>query len=675
VILAALAFVWFLWQCPPGVDWLDAGELAAAGFGLGVSHPPGQPLHALLGRLAASLPLGEVSFRVAVLSALAAALTVAGSHALAKTLVPRARLAAWVAPVLVVASPLLLGQAARAEVYAPLAALTTWGAVLAVRWLRDRAPGDGLAAALLFTLGAGLQPLSALAVALPLAVAIAVRAPRSLVARAAGFAVLGLVVYAYLPLRWWAEPATSVLWGDRRGFLTFVSGTAYAQNFDGSGFAERVFAHLMLLTEGPGLALVIAGGAGLLFALATGLRGAGALLGTVPLVCATGAVQRVFHAANPDIHGYLLPAVPLLAAGVTALLAAAERALLAVRAAPALVPIPGLAFVGFLAAAGPRVAVGELGPRDRDDALAYTDETAFRLPPGPALYLTTSDHAFFPALYEQSVAGARPDVAVAGDTLLASSWHLAALARARPELRYSPRVDDTVRAAPIAGGELPRPGFPASPLGWGYRYADVPAAPSPPPRFQGELGWRIAAFVRLDRGALWRELPRRTPVFIFEPWQLELVWRDLLPDARTPVRPGAPFEVHLLAAWHRALAGDLGGLDGLGDDALVATAQMLVRRDRLDEALLVLARSRAEGPVLLEATIRARRGEVEAAVALLERFPDSPRALAHLGLLHAQRGELTAARTLWQRSIALDPDQPDVRAWLERLTSSPVTSP
>ena len=47
VLLCGFATV-FAAGAAPGVEWLDAGELTAAGYTLGISHPPGQPGHALL---------------------------------------------------------------------------------------------------------------------------------------------------------------------------------------------------------------------------------------------------------------------------------------------------------------------------------------------------------------------------------------------------------------------------------------------------------------------------------------------------------------------------------------------------------------------------------------------------------------------------------------------------
>ena len=55
----------------PAVYWDDAGELALAGAVLGVSHPPGQSLHALMGRATCLMPLGSNgAFRTNLLSAL-----------------------------------------------------------------------------------------------------------------------------------------------------------------------------------------------------------------------------------------------------------------------------------------------------------------------------------------------------------------------------------------------------------------------------------------------------------------------------------------------------------------------------------------------------------------------------------------------------------------------------
>lgn len=72
-----LAFAYLAIGASPAHYWLDSGELAAAGWDLGVAHPPGIPGLTLLLRLSTVLPLGSVGFRMALASAALGALAVA----------------------------------------------------------------------------------------------------------------------------------------------------------------------------------------------------------------------------------------------------------------------------------------------------------------------------------------------------------------------------------------------------------------------------------------------------------------------------------------------------------------------------------------------------------------------------------------------------------------------
>jgi hypothetical protein len=61
----------------PGLVGGDAGELAAAAWGLGIGHPTGYPLWTLLANLFGALPLGTYAFRLALLSWVSWALAIA----------------------------------------------------------------------------------------------------------------------------------------------------------------------------------------------------------------------------------------------------------------------------------------------------------------------------------------------------------------------------------------------------------------------------------------------------------------------------------------------------------------------------------------------------------------------------------------------------------------------
>ena len=72
VFLAAL--VLYSWTLAPTVTLTDSGELIVVAYGLGIAHPPGVPLWALLAHLASLVPLGNVAVRINFSSAFFAAL-------------------------------------------------------------------------------------------------------------------------------------------------------------------------------------------------------------------------------------------------------------------------------------------------------------------------------------------------------------------------------------------------------------------------------------------------------------------------------------------------------------------------------------------------------------------------------------------------------------------------
>ena len=52
----------------PTIGWNDSPEFVDTAYTLGVAHPPGFPTYALLGKLAALLPVGSIALRVNLLS-------------------------------------------------------------------------------------------------------------------------------------------------------------------------------------------------------------------------------------------------------------------------------------------------------------------------------------------------------------------------------------------------------------------------------------------------------------------------------------------------------------------------------------------------------------------------------------------------------------------------------
>lgn len=128
-IAAWLSFVVLGLGASPAHFWLDAGELGAAGFDLGVAHPPGAPGLLLLFRAACVLPLGSLGLRMALVDA------ALGAAAVGLVVAVLERRGASTGLSLVAGAWVLTGltfvrQARVVEVYALAAALlmvTLWG--------------------------------------------------------------------------------------------------------------------------------------------------------------------------------------------------------------------------------------------------------------------------------------------------------------------------------------------------------------------------------------------------------------------------------------------------------------------------------------------------------------------------------------------------------------------
>src|SRR5262249_45096049 len=132
-----------------------------------------------------------------------------------------------------------------------------------------------------------------------------------------------------------------------------------------------------------------------------------------------------------------------------------------------------------------------------------------------------------------------------------------------------------------------------------------------------------------------------------------------------PLPAGAPLELRLMDAWGHILAGqDV----ALSRDERMATARMLVHRNLLDAAEAQLRAAGADEPAqLMLAALLSNRGKLDEAAQILVAHPGSARAQAELGIIYAKQNRMPEAAGAFQRSLDLDPNQPDVRAWLEKV--------
>ncbi len=210
VLAFTLPFCLYLLTLAPTIYNLDSAELTTAAATNGLVRATGYPLYLLVGKLWALLPLGDVGYRLNLMSAFFGALTIA----LAERILRRQQVGGWArlgALGLLASAPYFWSLSLVAEVYtlhtALMAGLIAW----LMRWA-EKPTVQGLAVGVwLAAISMGNQ--AATALLLPALVwYVATTAPHLLRQRqtwlwAAAALLLGLSVYLLLPWRYTQAPA------------------------------------------------------------------------------------------------------------------------------------------------------------------------------------------------------------------------------------------------------------------------------------------------------------------------------------------------------------------------------------------------------------------------------------------------------------------------------------
>lgn len=190
---------------------LDSAEFSAAVHVLGIVRATGYPLYLVLGKVFTSLlPVGDIAFRLNIMSAVAAAATVVLLYYLLLRLT-RYRAAALAAALLFGFSYYFWAQAVVAEVYALHTLLVVGLLLLVLFWEETRSDWLLAAVGLLYGLSFG-NHVSMILLAPGLVLFFLVTAgwkmlhPKSLLLVAGPF-LLGLGIYGYVPLRYLAQPS------------------------------------------------------------------------------------------------------------------------------------------------------------------------------------------------------------------------------------------------------------------------------------------------------------------------------------------------------------------------------------------------------------------------------------------------------------------------------------
>jgi tetratricopeptide (TPR) repeat protein len=263
--LAFLSFLAYLATTSPSVYLGDSGELTAAAFCLGVPHASGYPVHALLGKVFCLIPIGNVGFRMNLMSAVFGVLAVWVVYSLIYRMTG-SKAGAFAGAGTLAFIRMFWWQTVAAEVYTLhvfFVAVMVW---LLWKWDESREFHFLVVFALVTGLSFGnhMQTVMLGPAVFYLILSGEWRAllkwKRFWVLSI--FFVLALLVYVYLPVRTWADAA--IHWGDPDSwdrFWTHVSGRAhrrgYIFNLSLLGYVDRAKESLWLIWKQFGVMVLV----------------------------------------------------------------------------------------------------------------------------------------------------------------------------------------------------------------------------------------------------------------------------------------------------------------------------------------------------------------------------------------------------------------------------------
>jgi len=223
-ILIIIVFGMYLSTLSPVVFLGDSGELTAAAFSLGIPHNSGYPLYSLIGKIFCFIPIGNIGFRMNLMSSFFAVLTIWIIYSLILR-ITLSRIAALTATFLLAFTPLLWSQTVSAEVYT----LHAFFVALLIRMLWRWDEKREFPYLILFAFIAGISfcnHLQTLMLA-PAVFFIILSGDKSSLLNVRKLSILSslfivaLLLYIYLPIR--TEAGAAIHWGDPNNFERFIA--------------------------------------------------------------------------------------------------------------------------------------------------------------------------------------------------------------------------------------------------------------------------------------------------------------------------------------------------------------------------------------------------------------------------------------------------------------------
>jgi len=259
ILVSLFALVLYVKTLAPTVMWYDMGEYQTASYFLGIAHNTGYPLYLLLGKLFTFIPIGDIAYRVNLMSAFFGAATIFMTHLLVCRLT-RSKTSAFLSALTFSLTSTLWNNATWAEVYNLNSFLSVVILYFLILWLEEDQNWQINMAVGVFGLSLGNHRLI-LGVGLGFGLMylynrLYINKSWSWweILRLIGYFVLGFSIHLYLPIR--SFQGAPVLWAEVSDFSTFINmvTTGYSQSqsfFNPFGDLNRIRIMFKMLTVFP----------------------------------------------------------------------------------------------------------------------------------------------------------------------------------------------------------------------------------------------------------------------------------------------------------------------------------------------------------------------------------------------------------------------------------------
>ncbi|MDI6780997.1 MAG: DUF2723 domain-containing protein [bacterium] len=455
----------YLHTLTPTVGFHDSGDMITAVYSLGIPHPPGYPLYCLFGKLFSFISMGNIAYRLNIMSAVFAALAVLVIYFIVVKTTSQI-IAAIIAGLILALTGTFWEQAVIAEKYTLNAFFMAVLIFILLKWqeiIRDPKYGynhnhtNRTLYAFVLILGLSFTHHLQTVFIVPAAIYFLLvanwgdikRIKRNTLLKAAAISFIPLVLYLYLPLRAAAHPAAN--WGDPstlERFISHISAAAYKGFFSAETLLTNLMNHLQFFPKQFTIIFLLIGIFGAIIIFMTNRH-----FFIFLLIVIIADICYSVRYTIPNIEDYYIPSYMIISIwigyGVIGLINIMRRGynLLEEQQRKKKHPFPKSCFIipkfvipGIFLILLIIPFLSHYSHNNRNKYYLAYDMGLNMLDPlkKNAMVITKGDDDLFPLWYHQRIENRRTDVSLFNLILLQNKWHLDENKRNHPYIILPP---------------------------------------------------------------------------------------------------------------------------------------------------------------------------------------------------------------------------------------------